>query len=62
MRSFICKRCGKQTTSSGIEQCNGVAYVVCQHENCKARNKLLQLPTAQGAALQFEVTDILDET
>ena len=62
MNSFICKHCGKQSKSSGIEQSNGVAYVVCQHENCKAKNRLLQLPTKQGEPLLFEVTSILDET
>lgn len=60
MNSFTCKRCGKQSKSSGIEQTNGVNYIVCQH--CKAKNKLVQLPTIQGAPLQFEVGGVLEET
>jgi len=58
MKSFLCKRCAKQSKVSGIQQHDGIPYVVCEH--CGTKNKLLQLPTPQGAPLQFEVAGIID--
>jgi len=57
MHSFTCKNCGKKTRSSGIQQSEGLKFVTCEY--CKAKNELLQLPTAEGAPSQFEVVRVL---
>jgi transcription elongation factor Elf1 len=58
-QKFRCKKCGKETASkSGIEQENGIAFVVCQF--CNAKNEIIQTGGGAGDPVQFTVIGLVD--
>jgi transcription elongation factor Elf1 len=53
------QKCGKETASkSGIEQENGIAFVVCQF--CNAKNEIIQTGGGAGDPVQFTVIGLVD--
>jgi DNA-directed RNA polymerase subunit RPC12/RpoP len=61
MQSFTCKKCSRSSAfKPPIEDLSagGDRVVTCEH--CRSRNRLIQLPTPQGAPAQFEVAGIID--
>lgn len=59
MQSLMCRACGRKSKVTGIDQLDGVLYVVFEH--CNAKNRLLQRPTPIGAPAQFEVVGLLEK-
>lgn len=57
---FRCAKCGKENlaSKSGIEQENGVDFVVCPL--CNAKNEVVQTGGGAGDGVQLTVIGVLD--
>ncbi len=53
MKTFLCKNCGKQSRTSDMDGSGNTYFVVCEH--CQATRKLIQLPTPEGAPVNFDI-------
>ena len=60
MQKFRClnEDCGKQSSVRTIDWYAGQHVTECEH--CREWHVLEQIPTDEGAPLQFEVTGLLD--
>jgi transcription elongation factor Elf1 len=59
-QTFTCKnsKCNKTSAVRGIQQSDGIQFVVCEY--CGAKNKLMALPRKEGAPIEFEVISLVD--
>lgn len=58
--SFECKKCRRQSISTGIEQDGNVAFVVCQHADCRAKNRLASFDSKLGTPLTLEIVGVIE--
>jgi hypothetical protein len=57
-QEWTCKGCGERTSSKGgIEQENGVHFVVCV--KCGAKNKIAQTGGGAGSPMQFTIVSLI---
>lgn len=57
-QQWTCKGCGERTSSKdGIEQENGISFVVC--DKCGAKNKIIQLGDRVGAPAEFTIVGLI---